>query len=205
MGAGPSAAPAPEEAAAAPNAAPNATVQPDTESSDGNSSDSEFELAEEHADDAVDETAAAPSPAAAQEPNPWQRNDSLAFSQRVKTLGDDPQYKPKLNLEDYASKGIFEYAKHFLPMVFLAALAAKMEANGKAKHDQKVDDYANWTVPVDDVLQWIGAWMYRLAFPQQGGIESYFNEAVQSGRGKQWMGSWGRAGHAIGAVTSRSN
>ena len=85
------------------------------------------------------------------------------MSQRVKTLGDDLQYGPKLNLDGYASKGIFDYAKFFLPMTYLGHLAAMMQANGKARHDRKIPGYANWTVTVDDVLQWIGVWMYILA------------------------------------------
>mmetsp|Transcript_21099 Transcript_21099/g.66047 ORF Transcript_21099/g.66047 Transcript_21099/m.66047 type:complete len:114 (+) Transcript_21099:556-897(+) len=98
------------------------------------------------------------------------------MSQRVKTLGDDLQYGPKLNLDGYASKGIFDYAKFFLPKTYLGHLAAMMQANGKARHGRKIPGYANWTVTVDDVLQWIGVWMYILAFPQHGGRESYFQE-----------------------------
>ena len=56
----------------------------------------------------------------------------------------------------------FRCAKFFLPMTYLGHLAAMMQANGKARHDRKIPGYANWTVTVDDVLQWIGVWMYIL-------------------------------------------
>ena len=57
------------------------------------------------------------------------------------------------NLDDYASKSIFDYAKFFLPMNYLNALAQKMDANGKAKHAAGKSGYTNWTVTVADVLQ----------------------------------------------------
>ena len=134
--------------AAAPTAAPNAA--------DGGDSDanSEYELAEEHDDDAQPDDEAAAAPAAAPAANDWVRDDDFSMSQRVKTLGDDLQYGPKLNLDGYASKGIFDYAKFFLPMTYLGHLAAMMQANGKARHDRKIPGYTNWTVTVDDVLQW---------------------------------------------------
>ena len=34
----------------------------------------------------------------------------------MKTMGDGRRFNPILNLDGYSSKGIFEYAEHFLPM-----------------------------------------------------------------------------------------
>ena len=42
--------------------------------------------------------------------------DFRQFSQRVKTMGDERRLNPILNLDGNSSKGIFEYAEHFLPM-----------------------------------------------------------------------------------------
>ena len=77
----------------------------------------------------------------------------LRRAQRAETTGDERKFDPKLNLNDYTSKGIFDYAKFFLPMNYLNALAQKMDANGKAKHAAGKSGYTNWTVTVADVLQ----------------------------------------------------
>ena len=66
---------------------------------------------------------------------------------------------PKLNLPDYATKSIFDYP--FLPMSYIAAIATKMQDNGKARYDKSSgnSDYKYWTVTSNDVLQWIGVWL----------------------------------------------
>ena len=96
----------------------------------------------------------------------------------------------------YETAPLYEYAKRFLPLAFLDELAAKMQANGRAKynHTTGVGDahYKNWTVTSDDVIQWIGCWMYMLAFHQPGGREQYFNDAPSDGFGptydlKKWL------------------
>ena len=68
-----------------------------------------------------------------------------------------------------------------------------MEEAGKKKYKggKGKPDYKYWTVTVNDVLQWIGVWMYFLAFPQHGGRESYFRPP-KGGFGpkhelKQWL------------------
>ena len=55
---------------------------------------------------------------------------------------------------------------HFLPVAFLTDMAAKMQEKGRAKAAAGNRDYNNWTVTKDDLLQWIGVWIYMLAFPQ---------------------------------------
>ena len=92
--------------AAAPTAAPNA-AGPDN-ASDGENSD--VAAAEEHDDG--DEAAETTDGASAWKPE----DDFQEFSQRVKTMGDERRFNPVLNLDGYSSKGIFEYAEHFLPM-----------------------------------------------------------------------------------------
>jgi len=91
--------------AAAPTAAPNA-AGPDN-ASDGENSD--VAAAEEHGDN--DEAAETTDGASA-----WKPEDDFRFSQRVKTMGDERRFNPILNLAGYSSKGVFEYAEHFLPM-----------------------------------------------------------------------------------------
>ena len=91
--------------AAAPTAAPNA-AGPDN-ASDGENSD--VAAAEEHDDG--DEAAETTDGASA-----WKPEDDFRFSQRVKTMGDERRFNPILNLAGYSSKGVFEYAEHFLPM-----------------------------------------------------------------------------------------
>ena len=72
-----------------------------------------------------DDAALAAAPAA----DLWKREDDFQFSQRVKSTGDDKRFDPKLNLEGYASKGIFDFAKHFLPMTYLGLLAIPVAAS----------------------------------------------------------------------------
>ena len=91
------------------------------------------------------------------------RDDGFQFSQRSRKTGDERKFERTLNLDGNATKGIFEYAKHFLPMVFLRDMAILMMAKGKAKHTEGKSDYEHWEVTLDDVLQWIGIWMYMLA------------------------------------------
>jgi len=115
----------------------------------------------------------------------WRSNDNFKYGQR-ELDGMDRKRDPVFNMPNYETKGILDYAKFFLPMEFIGLLAKKMEDNGKAKYDGGKGDphYKNWTVSVDDVLQWIGLWIYRLAWPQIGGWERYF-QGPEGGVGPQ--------------------
>ena len=59
---------------------------------------------------------------------------------------------------------LFDLGQHFLPVDFLEQMAKTMEKNGQAKAKSN-PDYKHWTVSVNDVYQWIGCWLYMLAFP----------------------------------------
>merc|ERR1712086_717987 len=80
-------------------------------------------------------------------------------------------------------------------MAYLSLLAAKMEANGTGKHAAGTNGYGNWVVTVSDVLQWIGVWMYILAFPQQGGRDSYFSDPEAGFGPRHDMKKWLKQGY----------
>ncbi|EOD33660.1 hypothetical protein EMIHUDRAFT_229385 [Emiliania huxleyi CCMP1516] len=151
------AAPAAAEAPAA--AAPAAAGEPDDdEQPDGaripdleESDDSDCELAEEHDDGEENGDTAA-----------WKENDLRQFCARDREGGDD--FGPRLEQLNPASS-LLDYAKHFLPMEYIGELAEQMQANGRARWTEGNDlNYKNWFVTTNDVLQWIGCWMYMLAF-----------------------------------------
>ena len=48
-----------------------------------------------------------------------------------------------------------------------------MQKNGEATAKTN-PDYKGWSVSVDDVFQWIGCWLYMLAFPIPGPRSQYF-------------------------------
>ena len=133
--------------------------------------DSDFDLAEA-ADVDDDGDAATPLHTTA---DGWTENNGVQFSQ-LHHSDMESDREPRLAEGFNASASIFEYGKLFLPMAYLRELAEKMQANGKAKHDNGKGDihYQAWTVTLDDVLQWIGIWMYMLAFHHPGGRESFF-------------------------------
>ena len=126
----------------------------------------------------------------------WVANDRYQFSQRGNDT-PDRKFSPSINFRDgNARKSMFEYGKHFLPMSYVQELAEKMQARGRAKYDHAAGSgdvhYKNWTVTVDDVLQWIGCWLYMLAFHQPGGREQYFSDKPKNGFGptydlKAWL------------------
>eukprot|EP00966_Prymnesium_polylepis_P059303 1374750-Prymnesium_polylepis.1 len=56
-------------------------------------------------------------------------------------------------------------------------MAELMQANGQQMHkDGGSGIPANWTVTLDCVLQWIGVWMYMLAFHQPGDRSAFWRE-----------------------------
>lgn len=143
-------------AAVAPQPAPTA--------GDDDGYDSNMELAEEQDDGQAPPTVPG-----------WSKDNDFAIPQRTKSqaTGRDG---PRLNLPDYETKGIYEYAKLFLPKEYFKELSKAMAANGAKRYNAGKGDihYKNWTVTEDDVHQWIGVWMYMLAFPQHGSRETYF-------------------------------
>eukprot|EP00966_Prymnesium_polylepis_P136358 3150876-Prymnesium_polylepis.1 len=57
-------------------------------------------------------------------------------------------------------------------------MAAAMQAKGLSKYNgsQGNRNYHNWKVTLEDLYQWIGVWIYMLAFPQAGSRRDYFTE-----------------------------
>ncbi|KAL1496688.1 hypothetical protein AB1Y20_014282 [Prymnesium parvum] len=100
--------------------------------------------------------------------NAWTRDDGYAVNERAKH-GFNDHTGPRLNLENWESASLFGLAVRFLPMEYLQDMATAMQEKGKQKYLQGgYANYKNWRVSTDDLLQWIGVWMYFLAFPQAG-------------------------------------
>jgi hypothetical protein len=118
-----------------------------------------------------------PDPAVAtaeQHDGEWQRDDHANISQRAKD-GVDHDYAATLNgfSGDIKGASLFDLGCHFLPVDFLTQMAKTMEKNGKARAKSN-PDYKNWRVSIDDVYQWIGCWLYMLAYPVPGPRSQYF-------------------------------
>lgn len=106
----------------------------------------------------------------------WRRDDEYGVDERARH-GYTSQHGPTINgLSNWERASLFVLSKHFLPMKFLEDMAKEMSEIAKSKADQGLVDYKNFIVQVDDLLQWIGVWLYMLAFPQSGPRESYFEE-----------------------------
>ena len=110
----------------------------------------------------------------------WERNDHVSMSQRVKDELESLS-QPKLTLQDYKTKSLYEYALHFLPVAregeetgMLEALADRMTSAGAAKLKDGQRKYEGWHVTRRDVERWIGTWMYFLAFPIEGERRLYW-------------------------------
>ena len=164
-----------------PEADPAAHVEADDEES----SDEEPEKPLDAVDSSEDDVEAAADAFFAEEPDhevktgkkdsykkdmmaDWKRDDGFCFDQRAKvtTSKDKPKLKTE-NKYEPTSSGIFDLGCLFLPMTFLTLMAAEMTTIGKAKRADGDHDFpAGWEVSQADLLQWIGVWMYMLAFPQ---------------------------------------
>ena len=174
-----------------PEADPAAHVEADDEES----SDEEPEKPLDAVDSSEDDVEAAADAFFAEEPDhevktgkkdsykkdmmaDWKRDDGFCFDQRAKvtTSKDKPKLKTE-NKYEPTSSGIFDLGCLFLPMTFLTLMAAEMTTIGKAKRADGDHDFpAGWEVSQADLLQWIGVWMYMLAFPQPGGRRVYWEE-----------------------------
>lgn len=146
----------------------------------------EADDAGEDSDDQASVASDADAPEEAVEPNAdtvaaaerhdgeWQRDDHANISQRAKD-GVDHEYAATLNgfTGDVRGASLFDLGRHFLPVDFLTTMAELMERNGKARAKSN-PDYKNWSVSICDVYQWIGCWLYMLAFPVPGPRSQYF-------------------------------
>ena len=106
----------------------------------------------------------------------WIRDDHYAVDERAKN-GFTAKNPPSIvNMQGGFENGtLFDCAKHFFPMNYLEAMAAEMTEVGLKKAAEGQRRYAGWQVTSEDMLQWIGVWIYMLAFPQQASSRrSYF-------------------------------
>lgn len=106
----------------------------------------------------------------------WTRGDHYSVDERAKH-GFDAQNGAKVSnmAEDWKEADLFTYAKHFLLMNFLKLMAKSMTDAGREKAASGQRKFDKWQVTV--LLQWIGVWMYMLAFPQQASSRrSYFTK-----------------------------
>jgi hypothetical protein len=107
----------------------------------------------------------------------WKRDDEFCQDQRAKfTTAKDP---PKLNMINLPAPDmdLFTLGCLFLPMAFLALMAVAMTDRGRElKAAGNAHFPKDWTVTTNDLLQWIGVWMYMLAFHQAGDRRQYWEE-----------------------------
>jgi hypothetical protein len=111
----------------------------------------------------------------------WVRDDNFFDDQRP---AEKTKHGPVLSGQPDASKTplyllVFQVGCMFLPATtFLQAMATKFTERGAAKYKEGAGDrsYARWNVTVDDILQYIGVWMYFLAFHQPGDRSQYWRE-----------------------------
>ena len=106
----------------------------------------------------------------------WKRDDDFCFDQRAKST--NTQDPPKLNMQrEPKDISLFELGCHFLPMAFLGLMAAAMTTTGLELHKKGDPRFpSTFHVSVNDLLQWIGVWVYFLAFPQSGSYDAYWHE-----------------------------
>lgn len=120
----------------------------------------------------------------------WKREDGYAFDCRA-AAGFTSEHGPSLKGDwDSTDVSLFEFAKAFLPIMFLTALAAKMQAEGAKKLTAGNRNYVNWTVSLEDVLQFLGVWMYMLAFPQSGDRSAYWKEPAGGYGPRHRLSEW---------------
>lgn len=106
----------------------------------------------------------------------WVRDDSYGIDERARH-GFTDRSGPRLNgLNDWEKASLFSLGCHFLPMSFLEVMAAEMQQQGAEKYAAGQRAYVGWRVNRDDLLQWIGVWLYMLAFPQAGERRAYWTE-----------------------------
>ena len=105
----------------------------------------------------------------------WTRDDHFAFDERARH-GHESRSPPQLTLHEWAGASLFTLGKHFLPMLFLSALAESMTQTGQAKFKAGDRRFKSWKVSTDDALQWIGVWVYMLACGCTGGHRVYFGK-----------------------------
>jgi len=108
----------------------------------------------------------------------WKQDNDFALDQRAAVYETRGHADPVLKNDiDPTKVSLFELGKNFLPSAFLVLMAAGMTEKGRelARNGDARFSEA-WVVSVDDLLQWIGVWMYMLAFDQPGGRAAFWTE-----------------------------
>ena len=178
----------------APNAAGTSRSNPLSRQDDEDSSDEEGESpdaggthAENDADDSSssdDDEVEVPAailsehgeglgPPGAASTGQWVQDDTYGVDERARH-GFTSKPAPVLELRDWEHASLFRLGTHFLPMGFLDEMAAAMTRTAEQKFRDGSRRFQNFTVAKSDLLQWIGVWMYMLAFNQSGGHRGYF-------------------------------
>ncbi len=98
------------------------------------------------------------------------------------------------SLPAWEHASLFALAESFLPVKYLQKMATEIELRGKAKFDVGERRYVNFKVTYHDLLQWIGVWMYMLAFPQAGSRRAYFQEPAGGYGPRHRLADWLRLG-----------
>lgn len=112
-------------------------------------------------------------PAGAAAEGQWTRDDVYSVDERARHgFMDKPV--PVLRMTDREHASLYRLGRHFLPMAYLEEMAGTMTRTAGEKARQGARRFNNFRVTVQDLLQWIGCWIYMLAFNQSGGHRAYF-------------------------------
>ena len=115
----------------------------------------------------------------------WIQDNHFASDERAKNgyTEHSPPSVSNFTDGDWRGASLLQWAKHLLPMNYLALMAAEMTAVGRQKASDGQSKYAGWVVSTEDLLQWIGVWIYMLAFPQQASTRRSFFQPPLGGYG----------------------
>ena len=114
----------------------------------------------------------------------WVRDDHYSIDERAKHGFNTMPPPAIVNMPGGFENGsLLACAKHFFPMNYLSGMAQEMTAAGREKADEGLRKFAGWEVTSDDMLQWIGVWIYMLAFPQQASSRRSYFQAPLGGYG----------------------
>lgn len=125
--------------------------------------------------------------------NDWRRDDTYGFDERSRHNFTD-RSGPRISNASWEHASLFTLAEYFLPINYLTLMAAAMQAEGKRKYEAGDRNYVNFTVSYRDLLQWIGVWIYMLAFPQTGSRRAYFQEPSGGFGPRHRLAAWLRLG-----------
>lgn len=124
----------------------------------------------------------------------WARDDTYGFDERARHNFTDQSGPRITSMASWEHASLFALAESFLPVKYLEEMAAEIEAKGRAKYNEGDRRFANFKVTYVDLLQWIGVWIYMLAFPQAGERRAYFQEPAGGFGPRHRLAEWLRLG-----------